>query len=260
MSPQDLDADLALIRDAARKGGEIAMSYFQKNPETWMKAGESPVSAADIAVDTYLRETLGGARPDYGWLSEETLDNPARLTSRRTFVVDPIDGTRAFIAGKATWCISIAVVEDGRSLVGVLDCPALGELYEAMLMGPALCNGAPIHVSVGVGAGGMVIGGPKPMLDQLPAHMRGGPTVSYVPSLAYRIAMVAKGDMDATFVKPNSHDWDLAAADLILRRAGGELLDENGAAPFYADANPRHGALVAGSGALVKEMAKLIAV
>lgn len=260
MDPQELQADLALIRNAARQGGEIAMSYFQKNPETWMKAGESPVSAADIAVDTYLRETLGSARPNYGWLSEETVDNSARLKARRTFVVDPIDGTRAFIAGKPTWCISIAVVEEGRSVVGVLDCPVLGERYEATLSGQALCNGAPIHVSNGSNAGGPIIGGPKPMLDQLPAHLLGGESVPYVPSLAYRIAMVAKGDIDATFVKPNSHDWDLAAADLILRRAGGGLLNAHGEAPFYAGANPRHGSLVAGHGTLLDEMAKLIAV
>lgn len=256
----DLEADLVLIRDAARKGGEIAMRYFQKNPETWMKSGESPVTAADIAVDTYLRETLGAARPGYGWLSEETADNPARLSSQRTFVVDPIDGTRAFIAGKATWCVSIAVVENGASRVGVLDCPVLDELFEATLAGPALCNGKPIHVASGERPGGLRVGGPKAMLDHAPAHMRAAAPMPYVPSLAYRIAMVAKGDIDATFVKPNSHDWDLAAADLILRCAGGGILNADGVVPFYAGADPRHGALVAGSGQLLADMAKLIAV
>ena len=72
---------------------------------------------------TICRETLLAARPDYGWLSEETADSSARLSARRTFVVDPIDGTRAFIAGKDVWCVSIAIVEQNRSIVGYLNCP-----------------------------------------------------------------------------------------------------------------------------------------
>lgn len=89
-----VDEDLALLLDAARAAGSIAMGYFGKSPEVWMKGGTSPVSEADYAADKYLRETLLVARPDYGWLSEETADDPARLSARRTFVVDPIDGTR----------------------------------------------------------------------------------------------------------------------------------------------------------------------
>ncbi len=257
MTSSSPEADLALIRDAAREAGVIAMRHFGKDPQVWMKAGQSPVSAADIAVDTFLRESLLAARPDYGWLSEETADNPERLLARRTFVVDPIDGTRAFIDGRATWCVSIAVVEDGRSLAGVLECPVKKEFYEATDASPATCNGSIIAVSI-AGAAPRVAG-PKPMLDKAPAYMRAGPSIAYVPSLAYRIAMVARGDLDGTFVRPNSHDWDLAAADLILRRAGGAILTETGSTPDYAGRDPRHGALVAGSGALLDDMAAVIA-
>ncbi|TYR31989.1 3'(2'),5'-bisphosphate nucleotidase CysQ [Mesorhizobium microcysteis] len=255
---EDLTADLALIRDAAREGGEIAMRHFGRDPDTWMKNGTSPVTAADIAVDNFLRETLRAARPAYGWLSEETVDGPERLSAARTFVVDPIDGTRAFIDGKRTWCVSIAVVENGVSLAGVLDCPARGEIYEAVAGGAALMNGTAIAVTQPGPA--PRIAGPKPMLQKAPAYMRARAPIPYVPSLAYRIAMVASGELDATFVKPNSHDWDLAAADLILRQAGGAVLDETGSPPLYAGRDPRHGALVAGSGALLREMARLIAV
>jgi len=252
----DLEADLCLIRDAAREGGEIALRHFRNDPETWLKEGASPVSEADIAVDDFLRRTLLEARPDYGWLSEETADNRERLQARRTFVVDPIDGTRAFIEGKMTWCVSIAVVENGVSLVGVLDCPAKQEIYEASQAGDALCNGKKISVSVPGPA--PRVAGPKPMISNAPGYIRTGPTMPYVPSLAYRIAMVASGELDATFVKPNSHDWDLAAADVILRRAGGLVLDAAGVAPAYARENPRHGALVAGSGKLLADMANVI--
>jgi len=268
-----MEADLALISDAAREAGEIAMRYFRNDPDVWMKSGSSPVSEADIAVDKFLRKTLSAARPDYGWLSEETADTPGRLAARRTFVVDPIDGTRAFIDGRDIWCVSIAVVEEGLSLAGVLECPARGEFYEAVASGPALLNGGAIVVSAGaVSADGesvtsklggrsspLRIAGPKAMLQASPDFMRRGPDIAYIPSLAYRIAMVAKGALDATFVRPHSHDWDLAAADLILRRAGGRLIERDGRQPFYAGANPRHGALAAGSGPLLAQMQTVIA-
>lgn len=250
-------ADLALIREAAREAGTIAMRYFRKDPEVWLKDGSSPVSAADIAVDTFLRETLSAARPDYGWLSEETADNPQRLLARRTFVVDPIDGTRAFIAGASTWCVSIAVVEDGLPLAGVLECPAKKEFYEAGADSPALLNDRAIKVAGATAT--PRVAGPKAMLQASPAFMRGGPEIPYIPSLSYRIAMVATGALDATFVKPHSHDWDLAAADLILRRAGGAVVEPDGTAPAYAGKNPCHGALAAGSGALLQQMTTVIA-
>jgi myo-inositol-1(or 4)-monophosphatase len=120
----DPDIDLALLLDAARQAGAIALRYFGKDPQVWMKEGASPVSEADYAADAYLRETLLAARPDHGWLSEETADDPARLKARRLFVVDPIDGTRGFLEGKDTWCVSVALVEDGRTIAGVLECPA----------------------------------------------------------------------------------------------------------------------------------------
>lgn len=253
-----LKADLELIRDAAREGGEIAGRYFGNDPETWYKDGMSPVSAADIAVDEFLRKTLLAARPDYGWLSEETADNEERLSAKRTFIVDPIDGTRAFLEGKATWCVSIAVVENGVSLAGVLDCPIRKEVYEASLGDFATCNGRRLSVATRTDAPPRIAGS-KPMLAKAPDYMRHGPDMAYVPSLAYRIAMVASGALDATFVKPNAHDWDLAAADLILKQAGGDVLNEDGTPLYYASANPRHGALVAGSGELLRDMAEVIA-
>ena len=244
-------ADLVLIGQAAREAGEIAMRYFRSDPEVWLKNGSSPVSEADIAVDAFLRETLSAARPDYGWLSEETADTPERLTARRTFVVDPIDGTRAFIDGRDIWCVSIAVVEDGLPLAGVLECPVRNEFYQAEVGGPALLNGDRIAVAAEKSSP-LRIAGPKPMLKAAPAFMRAGPDIPYIPSLAYRIAMVAKGALDATFVRPHSHDWDLAAADLILRCAGGSLIERDGTPPAYGGTDPRHGALAAGSGRVIE--------
>ncbi|WP_192179537.1 3'(2'),5'-bisphosphate nucleotidase CysQ [Mesorhizobium amorphae] len=250
--------DLALLRDAAREAGIIAMRYFGNNPQVWMKGGTSPVSEADHAADAYLRETLLSARPDYGWLSEETADNPVRLSARRTFVVDPIDGTRGFLEGLRSWCVSVAVVEDGRTLVGVLECPAMKETYWALPGEGAFLNGRRIAVRQPLAK--IEIGGPKPLVDLMPAEWQGRLNrVIHIPSLAYRLAMVANGRLDATFVKPSAHDWDIAAADLILHEAGGALLDRHGERPRYAGEVIRHGALAAGSGALLAVLAGVIA-
>lgn len=250
--------ELALLRDAARKAGAIAMGYFGKNPEVWMKEGTSPVSEADYAADKYLRETLLAARPHYGWLSEETADDPARLSARRTFVVDPIDGTRGFLKGLDTWCVSVAVVENGRSIAGVLECPAKRETYWALPGGGAFLNGG--RITVRSPNPQLEVAGPKQMADLLPIVWRERLVrAPYIPSLAYRLAMVSNGVLDATFVKPNAHDWDIAAADLILREAGGKLVTSKGQSPAYGGTEIRHGALAAGSGNLLANMTEVIA-
>ena len=250
--------EFLLIEQAAREAGEIAMRHFRRDPEVWWKEGNSPVSQADIEVDVFLREKLLAARPDYGWLSEEIADNKERLAAPRTFVVDPIDGTRAFIDGRKTWCVSVAIVEDGKALAGVLDCPASGEFFSASSGGGAYRNGAPI--GAGKARSSLSLAGPKNMINRLPAEIRARVTPHpYVPSLAYRIALVASGALDATFVKPASHDWDLAAADVILSEAGGQIVDGAMKRPHYAGPNPRRGALAAGSGGLLEIMAGVVA-
>ncbi len=250
--------DLDLIRDAAAEAGRIALRYFGKEPEVWMKGGVSPVSEADYAVDRYLRETLMAARPDYGWLSEETVDTPHRLGARRTFVVDPIDGTRAFLEGNETWCVSIGVVEAGRPIAGVLDCPAKKEVFAAARGMGAVLNGRQLVLAAP--RPNPLVAGPKAFFDHLPKALADGlKRAAYVPSLAYRLAMVASGALDATFIKPNSHDWDLAAADLILGEAGGRLVDPGGRALAYAGERPVHGALAAGSGPLLDSLVGAIA-
>lgn len=249
--------DLALLRDAAREAGTIAMRYFGKSPEVWMKGGTSPVSEADYAVDTFLRESLLAARPDHGWLSEETADDPARLAARRTFVVDPIDGTRAFLEGRRTWCVSVALVEAGKPIVGVLDCPAKDEVYWALPGQGAFCNGRRLEVRKNEEV--LEVAGPKALLDRIPAAWQDRiRRVSYIPSLAYRLAMIANGSLDASFVKANAHDWDIAAALLVLQEAGGQLVDRQGREPVLARAETRHKELAAGSGPVFGMMSDVL--
>jgi myo-inositol-1(or 4)-monophosphatase len=252
-----LESDLALIREAAEEAGGIALSFFRHAPDVWMKDGRSPVSAADLAVNHFLLERLGSARPDYGWLSEETADSPARLSARRTFIVDPIDGTRAFLDHKPVWGISIAIVENGRGLAAVLACPALAVGYWAAKGGGAFRNGE--RIAVRKLGPEIDIAGPRPMIAALvPPQGAVLRPHAYVPSLAVRLAMVAEGRLDATFVKSRSHHWDIAAADLILEEAGGLILDERGQRPLLAGPNPRLGPLAAGSGPLLEAMTRVI--
>ncbi len=258
VSAPDAAADLALLVPAAAEAGRIALGFFKRDQEVWMKAGKSPVSETDFAVDLFLRETLLAARPDYGWLSEETEDSPARLAARRTFVVDPIDGTRAFLAGRDVWCVSIAVVEDGEPLAAALECPAKTESYQATRGGGSFLNGG--RLAVRSAGEPFTVAGPRQLIDATPRDWhRRLTTVPYIPSLAYRLAMVAAGDLDASYVRANSHDWDLAAADLMVREAGGQVLDRAGEPLRYAGEHVRRNVLAAGSGPLLRVMAEVIA-
>jgi len=259
-SRDDIKTEVALLRDAAREAGRIAMRYFGQAPEVWLKDGSSPVSEADLAVDRFLKDALLSARPDYGWISEETVDERAKAARQRYFVIDPIDGTRAYIGGQKQWCVSVAIVENGRPIAGVLECPVLLETLEAGKGLGAVQNNVPIHVQLPPDGQEITIASARTMTNALPEVWRERVRLHpYVPSLAYRIAMVARGEIAGTFVRPNSNDWDLAAADLILSEAGGDLRDRDGQPPVYGGVSPVQGALVASSGSLLQEMLSVVA-
>ncbi len=246
---QDWGQDLELILDAARQAGEIAHGFFGRSPEVWWKnEGKSPVSAADFAANDRLQTLLLKARPDYGWLSEETDDDVVRLGRETLFVVDPIDGTRAFINGEKTWCVSVAVVHRGQPVAGVLVAPALDEEFCAAKDGPALKNGRPLSVTGERADGQLVIAADEALVRKFEPGFRDEVRrVRHVPSLAYRLAMIADGSIDGTVVKRASHDWDLAAADLILERAGGRLIDLAGNRLVYNRESVSHEMLAAGA-------------
>jgi myo-inositol-1(or 4)-monophosphatase len=252
-------ADLDLLSTAAAEAGTLALGWFRRDPRVWTKGNASPVSEADLAVDAFLRDRLTAARPDYGWLSEETEDDRARLATRRLFVVDPIDGTRGFLAGSDEWTVSLAVVEDGRPAVAVLVQPSTGRTWTARTGAGAHLDGDRLAVAPPPPIGAARATGPSSMRGRFEeatgAGFRGGP----IASLALRIAMVADGRLDLAFAKPNAHDWDIAAADLILTEAGGVLIDPAGERLAYNRPDPRHPALVAAAPALARSAADLVA-
>lgn len=252
--------DLELIADAARQAADIAMPYFRKcDLDVQWKAGNSPVSEADFKVDHFLRHTLLAARPSYGWLSEETadLDPDVRMKAQRTFIVDPIDGTRAFIDGNDMWCISIAIVEEGRPVCAALIVPARNAFFVAAKGQNPQLNGA--DISLNHTSDMPIIGGPKRFLDA--AHKAWDfqfQRQHHIPSLAYRIALVATGQLDATFVRANAHEWDLAAADLIATQMGITLCDEDGAPIIYNQRCPQQGVLIVAREQFVSPMRQVV--
>jgi len=256
----DWQADLRLITEAAREAGKVAMAHFGQSPEVWWKnEGRSPVSAADYAANRILEEILRHARPNYGWLSEETDDDPARLSCDTLFVIDPIDGTRAFLAGKDTWCVSVAVVYKGAPVAGILVAPSLGEEFTATIDGPARRNGQDIAVSTAGIEDSLKLASAQDMVASFSPVLRPRiERVEHIPSLAYRLALVADGRIDATLVKKSSHDWDLAAADLILARAGGGITDLDGQPLVYNREEVTHPVLCAASAELLPALLKNI--
>ena len=236
--------DLELLRTSAVAAGIIASGFFRRDVKSWTKENASPVSEADILVDRYLAASLLQARPDYGWLSEETVDNPSRLDCERVFVVDPIDGTRGFLRGEDSWTVSLAVVENGVPVAGVVYAPVRDEMYEAARGEGARLNGRSIQRSRRAGAAPIIpaAGAVHQEMQAAGLQYTRGP---YYPSLAYRLVQVATGKLDAVACRRGSQDWDIAAAAVILDECGIDLADVCTGFPQFNRRDVRHGALAA---------------
>lgn len=248
-------SDLNLLLDVCREAGNLAMKYFGCTLDVWIKEGNSPVSEADFAVDHFLKEKLLEARPNYGWISEETKDDRRQQNYERYFVVDPIDGTRGFLSGSTYWCVSIAIIEKGRPIVGVLQCPAQGNVYAAVTGGGAKLNNIELPLLTSQVNRKYKVSLDKSLAQKLPDDFRNRVTFyHYIPSLAYRIALVAQGEIDLVLVRPNCHEWDIAAADLILQECGGCFLSLD--APFisYGIESCQYGLLIAGKNNCCQDM------
>ena len=235
------EADLALLTAAAREAGALALRHFGRQIRHWDKpAGAGPVSEADLAVDRFLQDLLRRARPEYGWLSEETPDDPALREHERIFVVDPIDGTRAFIAGRPGWCVALSVVERGAVTAAAAFLPVTDALYAAALGRGATLDGAPLRPSARrEPEGAHVLTGANQMAAE---HWPGGaPRVerTFVPSLVHRLCQVADGQADAALTFVPAWEWDIAPGALIAAEAGCTVSDGEGRAPVFNAPDPR---------------------
>lgn len=244
-------ADIAIAHDAdlltrtVREAGALARTMYRTDIKQWTKGASSPVSEADIAVDELIRQRLQAATPDYGWLSEESVDDRIRLDRQRVWIVDPIDGTRAYLGGRQDWSVSVALVEGGRPKLAAVYAPATDEFFFASEGGGATLNGQAIVATAGEAFDIDRMAGPHFLLNRVRGTSSPELRNYKIGSLALRISRVAEGALDAAFVGGNSRDWDLAAADLLLSEAGGRLTTLRGDLLTYNRVEVTHETLIA---------------
>jgi myo-inositol-1(or 4)-monophosphatase len=240
-----LQRDSALLADTVREAGALALSLFRTELKNWTKGASSPVSDADIAVNDLIEKRLRSATPDYGWLSEESADNPSRLERRLVWIVDPIDGTRGYLAGKEDWCVSVALVEGASPLLAAVFAPASDEFFFAARGQGTTCNGMAVRAAPGTEMDFSRVAGPKPLVERLRKTADDIVLHPRIGSLALRLCRVADGRLDAAFAGGQSRDWDLAAADLIVHEADGNMTALSGDGILYNRPEVTHGVLVA---------------
>jgi myo-inositol-1(or 4)-monophosphatase len=246
-----LEEDYELLKTAVREAGALANGYFKQELEVHKKPDGSEVSEADLAVDAALKLDLTTRRKAYGWLSEESPDDRERLKHSRVWMIDPIDGTGAFLRHIPEWTVSAALVEDGVPVLGVVYNPAKDEFFHALRGHGAFLNGEPIHTTDRAtleGARMIASGGLfRKKIWQEPWPQV---TAEWINSVAYRMALVAAGRGDATISLSPKAEWDLAAAAVIIDEAGGIVTDHLGTPHLYNRETPKFPSLVASGKAL----------
>jgi myo-inositol-1(or 4)-monophosphatase len=240
-----LGRDAALLTDTVREAGALALALFRTELKNWTKGASSPVSEADIAVNDLIEKRLRSATPDYGWLSEESADDEARLGRPLVWIVDPIDGTRGYLAGREDWCVSVALVEHASPVLAAVFVPASDEFFFAMRGQGATRNGVPVYATSGTELDFSRIAGPKPLVERLSRSSGEITLYPRIGSLALRLCRVAEGRLDAAFAGGQSRDWDLAAANLIVQEANGSMTALSGDSILYNRREVTHGVLVA---------------
>ena len=248
MPASDLSAIGAPLAAIVREAGELARATARQPFKRWTKGTEgSPVSEGDIAVNDFLYARLSALVHGAAWLSEESHDRLPDRTLPLVWIVDPIDGTRAYISGRADWTISVALAEHGRPQIAAVYAPVTDEMFLALHDAGATLNGTPIRATPGKTLAGARLAGPKRYLDRLSRIVPEILPQPKIHSLALRIARVAQGSLEAAVASAGSHDWDLAAADLLVHEAGGALTNFAGQPLTYNEPQAAHGALVAAS-------------
>lgn len=237
--------DHELLLQAVRDAGPVALKYFHGDVEHWHKAPGDPVSEADHAIDAQLRSELMAARPGYGWLSEETEDDLVRLERTRVWVIDPIDGTRAFLRDEPEFTICAGLVENGRPIAAAVFNPAKNEMFDARLGAGARLNGERIAVDdLESFDNARLLNGPR-MFERAGVDMPDSVSFATVNSIAYRMCLVAAGRYHGCVSLNGKSDWDIAAAELVVSEAGGVVTDKYGGGFTYNRRDIRHSSVIA---------------
>ena len=240
-----LAADARLLADTVREAGALGLSLARKRGlRRWTKPDGSEVSEGDLAINSLFEQRLKAARPSDGWLSEETPDHPDRLTQERLWIVDPIDGTRAFLDGADHWCVAAALAIAGRPVLSCVYRPVGQEFFEAMAGEGATLNGAPLAIADSPALEGARIAGNRKALAGLLTVGVVGDSSGALP-LQLRLAHVAAGRLDGAVSIGRRHDWDLAAGELLVLEAGGAVSGVSGEGYVYNRPEPWQQGLVA---------------
>lgn len=229
--------DYDRLHQIVRAAGAMALGLWPGHghaPQVWEKTPGSPVCDADLAVDAFLKHELGALLPSAGWLSEETVDHPERLERGLCWLVDPVDGTRDFVRGRPGWSVSVALVSEGRPLIGILSAPARKEYWSAIAGRGATRNGIALSASTRT-----ALAGSRVPADSLPKADADLVMVDKPNSIALRIAMVGADEADLLATLRWGFEWDIAAATLIAREAGAVVSDAFGQPLDYNKRDPR---------------------
>lgn len=235
--------DRGAVIAATQEAGALAFTSWRDGavPDTrvWEKSMGNPVSDIDMAVDALLKVRLAAILPEAAWLSEETVDDPARLDARLLWLVDPIDGTRDYIRGRAGWCVSVGLVADGKPVFAVMAAPVQDKLWVAAAGEGVTCNGERL-----AGSTRTQFSGSRVPADDLPKVDRDLVMVEKPNSIAMRMTMVAckRADLVATLRWGN--EWDIVAAHLVAQEAGAVVTDALGKSIAYNKRDPHDFGLI----------------
>lgn len=268
MTADDSWADLQLALRATGRAAATVMAWFRTDLDVRHKSPGQPVTAADLAADRILWETLTGERPDYGWLSEETVDKPDRLARKRVWIVDPVDGTRSFVEGVSEFALSVALAEDGVVVAGAVCNPAAGSLYWAIRGGGAyaadLDGGTPravrrLRVRRRRRGPPTLLASRHEMTDgEFAPFVERGWHVRPSGSTAYKLARLAAGEGDVFLSRGPKSEWDVCAGDLLVTEAGGSVTDLRGSPFHYNRLDPAVYGVVATTTGLHEDVLALI--
>lgn len=243
-----LERELDLTKFAVRKAGEAIMQIAREGFKSDCKADDSPLTIADLEANRILKEILTQNFAGYGWLSEESRDDSTRLGCERVWIVDPIDGTREFVLRIPEFAISVALVERGEAVLGVIHNPSTGELFEAAKGGQVKLNDKSIRCNHPLGD--------KPVVEVSRSDLEKGWFAAFESlvqirpcgSIAYKLARLAAGKSDSVLSMTPKNEWDIAAGAILVTAAGGKVEDGSGKPFVFNRQNTRIDGVTAASG------------
>jgi myo-inositol-1(or 4)-monophosphatase len=230
MPSHEFARELEAARAAAIAAGEILKRHYRDRGFTIDQKGkDNPVTTADFEADHKLKELLHGGFPGYGWLSEETADDGARLHHERVWIVDPLDGTKEFIKGIPEFVVAIALTENGVPVVGVTYNPIRNELFASARGTGVTLNGQRVAVTrrSSLMNATVLASRSETSRGEWKAY-EGKIKIDPIGSVAYKLALVAAGRADATFTLTPKSEWDVASGTALVIEAGGRVTDLDG--------------------------------